>query len=825
MNQHYLYIVFLCSTLFSATTDTLLEQQKHLGNVGLPLDQKSFHYKAHNRTVKKNGQRLLQEARKNSVGISQQDYKFLKGTSAQAAAGADYAHEKGIFGKNITILLLEDSGITHADVRTYIEPGSSTEPISGFPFHTDHGSAMAAYINAVAPAAIIRCLPVATEFSDLRDVKIINASFSDNAPEGFSRKFSNVAKAEALIVKSAGNSQENLSTNPHTQHCDALIPHTIFAGNLRQDYKGKTSSGVPGENPIFQDSFLWIIADDTLTASGPEGSKEYSPKSGTSGAAAILSGAAALILSKYPELSTADLREILLESADRDIFQLFGSGHNAVHVSDSGSAASSSIPHAPYDPAFWGKGVLSIKNALIYASLKREWPQVKPTDLRMLMLDYLNEERQEAAKKIQATFKSNKSSREALDQSQLDARPSLVINADLPDREFTKAPGIPSSEPIAEQNDDERLTAQGIVFPESTRKLKVISSASNSSKDLPWAINPIPVGAPPTLGTFLTADQEHVAEYFKAFFDTELAPLLRMTPVETVNVLLTKCRSLLNPFTANRVVYLGRDWNKGSDILGIWRKTVTIIDLFHDGLRKHKANYSLESIGTSPSNIADIAHELFHQLKSTGLLNDSTKSSILYLLKEFRTYPFGLDYDPKLYSFVIDNNLLSTKFTSFERDYSDNSIKTDQLIGVNLLDSYGMTEFLKIATSTQKEELKTFFNTAQGISFCADVAVRVLSHVLDRNMQQYISPVSVTPYPAGSYEAQMQQELSVILNNIASNAPDFSAFLLEYAPRRNPSFLTMVQKAAEQTIFANVPEQKSMMAQQLIAACQTFLRG
>ncbi len=508
MNKCPLYLALLCSTLHielsaaaasaaaSPASDKLLEHQKYLGNMGVALDQNSYTYKAHRRNVKDVGQQLLQEARKNPAGISPQDYKFLKGTSAQAAASADYAHEQGLFGNNITILLLEDSGITHSDVRTYVEPGSPKDPIRDFHSHTDHGSAMAAYIHAVAPGATIRTRTIAIlEYQSGIGERIINASFGDDKPQGFMNTFG-VSQGNALIVKSAGNSKEDLSTTPYTQNCDSLIPRTIFAGNLRQDYKGKTSSGVPGLEKKFQDSFLWVIADHVLTASGPEDSIEYSPKTGTSGATAILSGAAALILSKYPELTTAELKDILLESADRDIFQLFGSGYNAVHivenpgvVKDAALKPNPKLPTAQYNPTFWGKGVLNIKNALLYADLYVNLKKSVSSDpklmlqavLRQNMLQILHNERKIAATKIQARFKDYKARLGPLDQSQLNTRQSLTINTDLPARQFTEAPGSHSSAPIPEQTDAERLAAYGVAFPASDRKLKIIGGSKPSA--------------------------------------------------------------------------------------------------------------------------------------------------------------------------------------------------------------------------------------------------------------------------------------------------------------------------------------------------------
>jgi hypothetical protein len=112
------------------------------------------------------------------------------------------------------------------------------------------------------------------------------------------------------------------------------MSHTIFAGNLRQDHWDKTSSGRPGQSDFIQEMFLWVVADDMFSANGPKGSDQYSPGTGTSGAAAILSGAAAIIRSACPSLTSVDVKKILLESADREIFQTLDYGNEAILTSD-----------------------------------------------------------------------------------------------------------------------------------------------------------------------------------------------------------------------------------------------------------------------------------------------------------------------------------------------------------------------------------------------------------------------------------------------------------------------------------------------------------
>ena len=274
-------ILFLFITSMSlhvnAATDSLLNHQKGLSQMG---DQAGKSLKV----IRSEGRDLLAVARTEANGISQQDYNFLKGTSAFGASGAEWAHLEGITGKDVTILLLEDSGVNHADIRKNVEAGSPEHALNGIKYKLDHGSGMASLIHAMAPDSVIRARPIGKLSTSLNsDVRIINASFGSIEENGFRDTFTGVTTAGSnpLIVKSAGNHQQNLSEHPYTKNCEFLIPSTLFAGNLRQDYKGSTSSGFPGTNIEFQNSFLWVIADDVLTASGPDNSTQYSPGSGT----------------------------------------------------------------------------------------------------------------------------------------------------------------------------------------------------------------------------------------------------------------------------------------------------------------------------------------------------------------------------------------------------------------------------------------------------------------------------------------------------------------------------------------------------------------
>lgn len=238
MKRFISYVFFSLYFLNAAEvpTDPFLEYQKYLSRMGTSSEIPNLPL-------------LLKAARSQAQGISWEDYKFLKRPSGFSASGAEWAHRIDVLGHNSGVLLLENSGINHADMQKIVETTSPKMPIADYYGSVDHGSAMASFIHAIAPKAKIYVVPCDDLDISLIDIRVINASFGGSLPEGFAKHFERIkASDDVIIVQVSGNDQENLSTDPYTQNCDRLLPFTIFAGNLGQDYKTQTSSGFPGEN-------------------------------------------------------------------------------------------------------------------------------------------------------------------------------------------------------------------------------------------------------------------------------------------------------------------------------------------------------------------------------------------------------------------------------------------------------------------------------------------------------------------------------------------------------------------------------------------------
>jgi len=776
MNTLISFAIIAISVLQAAnTTDSRLDYQKHLSRM-TPAGEKP------------NLQALLKAAREEKNGISRQDYKFLKGASAFAASGAEWAHKAGILGSGVTVLLLEDSGVNHSNMRKVVEEGSLEGAVDGFKQKVDHGSAMASLIHAIAPASTIRVRPIQQVFSSLENVRIINASFSDKEVEGFQKTFDEITTdSNILIAKSAGNNRENLSIHPHTQGCSTLLPFTIFVGNLRQDYKGRTSSGFPGDNPQFQESFLWAVADDVLTASGPDGSTQYSPGTGTSNAAAILSGAAVLILSKYPMLPAIHIKEILLESANRDIFQEFGSGHRALHVTEGQPSSPQAIS---YNPAFWGKGILNIKNALLYADLKVANPAMSAHELRETMLQTVHAEQQRQAEKIQRKFRK-RTNRPAPEE--LAKRAALTINTSLPDRVFSEAPGELSSQPIAEQSDAERLGMLGVNLPEPSRKLKVTSNTLSAAPKVAtpgeWQPCEVPEGASQLLARFLQATTKNdLYNGFCRFFQTELTRPLddRWASAATVvEKIINGREKLLIPFTVNQVISF-----KGSKQVHIMpQRTVTLVTLFHDAMRMKQDN-----------RIGSIAKELFRKIQEKSLMNNNIKAEILSLLKD--CIPINqAQGDKELLKFMIDNDLLGVSFNHLQQPpWGDkDKIETIQQIGADFFYADQIRDFLRDGPILLREKLASFLHTLRGTKLCAEVAGSILYH------DDRIRYESITDQP--------NQE----------NTPNFVRFLQTYVNATTKERVLEELRTIVDSLFSDFPSQKQTMTTNFVNACRMII--
>ena len=110
-----------------------------------------------------------------------------------------------------------------------------------------------------------------------------------------------------LFVCSAGNKGKDNDTDDHYPS-DYALPNIIAVGNS-DEYDERNSDSNYGQTSVD------LFAPGTGVYSTTPGGG-YGKDSGTSFAAPYVAGVAALLLSKYPDMTTADLKQTILENVD-----------------------------------------------------------------------------------------------------------------------------------------------------------------------------------------------------------------------------------------------------------------------------------------------------------------------------------------------------------------------------------------------------------------------------------------------------------------------------------------------------------------------------
>lgn len=238
-----------------------------------------------------------------------------------------------------------------------------------------------------------------------------------------------------LLCKGAGNDALSLSTalpakDGHSIESDALTlladetlgKYVIIIGGLAQESGPYKHTNYPGENPRLQENFISTLGEKIRT-------KEAFHQ-GTSLSTPIVGGASLLLKEAYPSLSVLDIKEVLLESASRNFFirphayiikpAINGtfvydpeegppdvSKLKGIYLQDIWKKSYTSLVEK-FDPQKYGKGMLDLRAAFIYADLKVHHPQWNKEQLRKMMKLQMVAEDHAAAALIQSTFRTYK---------------------------------------------------------------------------------------------------------------------------------------------------------------------------------------------------------------------------------------------------------------------------------------------------------------------------------------------------------------------------------------------------------------------------------
>ncbi|NLH42895.1 MAG: S8 family serine peptidase, partial [Planctomycetes bacterium] len=175
----------------------------------------------------------------------------------------------------------------------------------------------------------------AVQYATAMGAKIINASWG--GPE-YSKSLRDAIEAAGkkgiLFVAAAGNGSVNTDNTPFYPAAYPLYNVvSVMATNSRDQMALTSNYGVrsvdlaePGEGVL---STMPVTATDVMTSAGL--TAEYGVLSGTSVAAPHVSGAAALLWAKYPALSYHQVKQVLMQTADKVVPGLCQS-HGRVNV-------------------------------------------------------------------------------------------------------------------------------------------------------------------------------------------------------------------------------------------------------------------------------------------------------------------------------------------------------------------------------------------------------------------------------------------------------------------------------------------------------------
>lgn len=347
---------------------------------------------------------------------------ILPPTASEVSGALEWAHKRGITGKGSRVAVMEKSG-TVSSVQC--DPKTGFLDVTGL--GDDHAMHVADIIRQVAPDCTIFMFPVVTKFYPTNTPFIaFNMSFTMQKKEprgGIASQFiegMGHLGSQTLFVRAAGNDGAYLTPKPgiddpladiayHFAKDKEFSQSLILVGALDHDNRPLPNSNHPGDDNDIQDCFIW-----TLGKKVPGFQKNRSiqdRESGTSLAAPIATGLIALLKQKYPDFSARQIREIILESAQRGFF-IEGKtyiydpeNHSPFEAQRLKALQDQKIIQVSFNRRTYGKGILSARNAFVYGDLKLEHSDWNVTQLRQAMLERLQEQDEKMATRIQKKWR------------------------------------------------------------------------------------------------------------------------------------------------------------------------------------------------------------------------------------------------------------------------------------------------------------------------------------------------------------------------------------------------------------------------------------
>lgn len=392
----------------------------------------------------------------------------LPATADQFSGALQWAHKKGIRGTDQTAIVLEKEDASSILSSKLQDHFLSSSDLKGSKYKTDHATTVIDAMHRSAPASKIVLLPSFFNLSNIgrdqpsvnewvRSASVINYSQGHNE-KSVSKKIMeqgeiyyrsmqvsqtreiNLLKIlmeygePKLLFLSAGNEKRSVSeplsktrlgdiyrTFNYIVSNPFLHNRVIIVGGLDQFFNDSISSNYPGWNKELQERFIFTLGSNIkLLADGQDQLKH-----GTSFATPIAAGCALLIKQRHRHFTPPDIQEVMLESASKNFFiegKIRAGKQTGIFVYDPADgppdlsnfkdSSQYEIRAEPFNPEVYGKGVLDLRAAFVYADLKVKNPSWDKISLRTEMKLILRQKDHQSATKIQAAFRGYKARKE-----------------------------------------------------------------------------------------------------------------------------------------------------------------------------------------------------------------------------------------------------------------------------------------------------------------------------------------------------------------------------------------------------------------------------
>ena len=362
-------------------------------------------------------------------------------------------HHQGYMGAGVNILVEEVDGVSSVPVLNCKNCALSSNRRND----VKHGIAVTGIVRRIASDANLYGGPIgsgALRFNDngrVKDYDIVNRSYGYAATIWGAKKQETFeteqSKTKTLFIYAAGNDNgdkisdaaDNREISRTLQQMKRdnvssrdMFKNIMWVSNMTSLGVISKSSTIAGE--LLQEHTITALGTDVevagLASYDTNGSLHFPRETGTSLAAPIVSGVAALIKGAFKEFSPFDIKTCLLESADTHVFENYGKSgtslaaektryerniysYNNSYTTVVDREEPDSFGRIRLDPKKYGRGILNAPNAMLYGIVLNEFRQTEPgieADDDRVKVAYhqkVAEEEQNAASRIQSALKNS----------------------------------------------------------------------------------------------------------------------------------------------------------------------------------------------------------------------------------------------------------------------------------------------------------------------------------------------------------------------------------------------------------------------------------